>query len=328
MIKDLYRRLLPVAIRKPIRAWRHEREFHPDAEVEFYGAYDLLIKYLGEKKLPYQMRKRINWQHGWYPDYYQEGSTDPFVTTQNWAWSDPACYNLVARKTEEKKLHQFGVTNAMAVGLPVVYAPEKSYERIPDSLLVMPGHSLDYISIETKEEEYVGYLDSIRKQFSKVTVCLHPSCLRNGYWVNTFKKHGYDIVMGVEITNQHAFHRLQRYFLEHEYCTTNLTGSHLIYASLFGCKVSLTGPVPQLSLDDFVNSIHWVDREDKHGLLHSFDKMSVPVFSRHYPQFMVGHPREAKQHIELARYECGFDNKMTHSQYAEVLRWISKIPVS
>jgi hypothetical protein len=37
MIKDLYRRLLPVAIRKPIRAWRLEREFHPDAEVEFYG---------------------------------------------------------------------------------------------------------------------------------------------------------------------------------------------------------------------------------------------------------------------------------------------------
>jgi hypothetical protein len=328
MIKALYRWVLPQSVRKPIRMWRLEREFHPDAEVEFYGAYDLLVRHLGERKLPYRYRRRINWQHGWYPDYYQEGSDDPFVTTQNWAWSDPDRYNLVARKSEEERMHGFGVPNTMAVGLPIVYTPTRRFERRKGSLLVMPGHSLDYISLVTRESEYVSYIDSIRGQFSSVTVCLHPSCKRNGYWIESFRKHGYPIVMGVEIQEMGSFYKLQRYFSEHEYCTTNLTGSHVIYSTLYGCKVSIIGPVPTISLDDLKNSIHWADRKDKHGLLHSYDRMSVPVFRNYYPQFFVDHPKSAVEHVELARYECGFDNRMSPSQYREIVDWVTRKPVS
>ena len=307
--------------------WLYEREFHADAEVEFYGAYDHLLRHVGARKIPYPLRKRINWQHGWYPDYYSEGIDDPFVTTQNWAWNDPNRYNLVARKTEEARMHGFGVANTMAVGLPIVYTPERRYERRKGSLLVMPGHSLDYISLETKEQEYVAYIDGIREQFSEVTVCLHPSCKRNGYWIDSFTRHGYRIVMGVEITNPRSFPILQRYFSEHEYCTTNLTGSHTIYASLYGCKVSIIGPVPQLSLDDLKNSSHWADRPDKQSLEVSFDRMSVPVFRQHYPQFFVEHPKDAERHEDLARYECGYDNRMTPAQYAEVVGWITRNPL-
>lgn len=322
MIKQLYKKIVPVSVRKPIRHWIHEREFHPDAEVEFYGAYDLLLKHLQEKKLPYAVRKKINWQHGWYPDYYQEDSSDPFVTTQNLLVSDLSYYNFVARKSEEKKLHTLGILNSMAIGLPIVYTPHKKINRLKNSLLVMPGHSLDYISLQTNESEYVKYINSIRHLFSKVTVCIHPSCFRNGYWVKTFKDNGYDIVPGVEISNQKAFFRLQKYFSQHEYCTTNLTGSHIIYASMFGCKVSLIGPMPILEIEDFKNSIHWQDKEDQNSLIHSFNKMSVNEFSKQYPVFVVEHPKDALENIDLAYYECGYDNKITNKQYAQVLQWI------
>lgn len=328
MIRGLYRRVVPRSIREPIRMWRYEREFHPDAEVEFYGAYDLLLAHLGERRLPYRYRRRINWQHGWYPDYYQEGSEDPFVTTQNWAWNDPNRYNLVARKSEERRMHAFGAPNTMAVGLPVVYTEAKRHDRRKGSLLVMPGHSLDYISLETREKDYVSYIDGIRDRFTNVTVCLHPSCRRNGYWIDSFKSHGYRIVMGVEIQDMGCFDRLQGYFASHEFCTTNLTGSHVIYSALFGCKTSIAGPVPRVSLEDLIKSIHWVDREDKQGLLHSYEKMSVPEFRRHYPQFFVEHPEAAVQNVELARHECGFDNKMTRSQYREVVEWVTRNPVA
>lgn len=324
MLRKIYRQLLPVSIRKPIRDWLHEKAFHYDAEVEFYGAYSLLLQHLNEKKSPYCTRKKINWQHGWYPDYYQEGSNDPFVITQNQAVTDYSHFNFVARKSEENKLHAMGITNSIAIGLPIVYTPFKKIERIKGSLLVMPGHSLDYISLQTNEDHYLEYINSIKHLFSKITVCIHPSCLRNGYWINTFRNNGYNIVIGVEISNQNAFYRLRKYFSQHEYCTTNLTGSHIIYASFFGCKVSLIGPTPKLSIEDFKNSIHWRDKEDKDSLLHSFNKMSVPEFSIHYPEFVVENPIKARKNIDLAYYECGYDNKITNSQYAEVINWISQ----
>lgn len=326
-IRAIYRRLLPKSIREPLRMWRYEWEFHEDAEVEYYGAYRHLLRHLGVKGVPYPIRKRINWQHGWVPDHLQDGSSDPFVTIQHLKWDDPNRYNLVARKSEEGRMHAFGVINTMAVGLPIVYTPERRHVRRRGTLLVMPGHSLDYISQETREEEYAAYIDSIRGRFSDVTVCLHPSCRRNGYWIETFRKRGYRIVTGAEIKDMGSFELLQRYFSQHEYCTTNAIGSHIVYASFFGCRVSVAGPAPSLSLEDLEKSMHWVDRADKHGLYHTYDGMSIPVIRMHYPGFFVEHPLDAVGHEELARHECGWDNRMTKSQFREVAEWVSREPM-
>jgi hypothetical protein len=328
MIRSLYRAVLPRFIREPIRMWRYEREFHADAEVEYYGAYRQLCAHLKVPGVPYPLRKRINWQHGWVPDHLQEGSSDPFITVQHLKWDDPDRFNLVARKSEEKRLHDFGVPNAMAVGLPIVYTPKRVFSRMKGSLLVMPGHSLDYISQQTREEEYVNFLDSIRNDFTSVTVCVHPSCERNGYWIKTFRSRGYRTVTGAEIKDMDSFSLLQRYFSEHEFCTTNTTGSHVIYASLFGCKVSVIGPEPILSLEDLENSMNWSGSSDKSGLLHTYDRMAVSIFKMHYPQFFVEHPRAAGRNVDLAIYECGHDNRMTPSQFREVVNWISRNPMT
>lgn len=323
-IRNVYRNVLPKSIRGPIRMWRLEREFHPDAEVEFYGAYDLMLRHLGEKRLPYLQRKRINWQHGWIPDYFHHGSNDPFDVVQNFTWSKPDYFNLVARKTQERRMQELGVTNSLAVGLPIVYFPQTMTAATNGALLIMPGHSLDYISQQTMEEEYVSYIDSIRHHFTAVTVCVHPSCARNGYWIDSFKKRGYSIVMGVEIDDSAAFEKLQRYFSDHEFCTTNKWGSHVVYAALFGCKVSIIGSEPMLSLEDFENSVHWANKDDKRQLHRHYEQLSNSVFGTYYPEFFVEHPGAAVRNVELARFECGYDNRINPSQYRQVAEWVAR----
>ncbi len=328
LLKRVYRSILPRAVRKPIREWRFEREFHPDAEVEFYGAYDLLLKHIGERRLPYQYRRLINWQHGWIPDFFHHGSDEPFDILQNFTWSNPDYFNLVPRKVQENRLRELGRPNSLAIGLPIVYFPRKKRARSNGALLVMPGHSLDYISQQTMEDDYISYINGIRDQFSRVTVCIHPSCLRNGYWINSFRKHGYRIITGVEINDSRAFEKLQDYFSEHEFCTTNKWGSHLIYTALFGCKVSIMGPEPIFSFRDLERSSHWRDNADKRALNKSYELTFNSVFRIHYPGFFVEHPKAAVRNEELARYECGDDNRINRAQYREIVEWVTRRPGS
>jgi hypothetical protein len=324
VLRRIYRKTLPKAIREPLRMWMYEREFHPDAEVEFYGAYDHLARHVGESKLGYPLRKRINWQHGWVPDYCHVGSIDPYDATHNLKWSDPYRFNLVARKSEERFLHGLGVANSMAVGLPIVYFPQRRKAGANGALLVMPGHSLDYISQQTFEDEYVSHIDGIRDQFTSVTVCVHPSCKRSGYWIHSFQRSGYRVVTGVEIQDMKSFGRLEEYFSSHEFCTTNKFGSHIMYASLFGCKVSVLGPEPVCSLEDEEKSTIWAGVEDKSPLHRNHQSQFNSVFLSHYPQFAVEHPRAAVQNTELARVECGSDNRMSSRQYREIVEWVTR----
>lgn len=316
-IKKLYRLVIPQKIRSFIKKRRLEIEFHYDAEIEFYGAYKILKKYVGIKHLNYEKRKKINWAHGWYADFFIEKSEEPYMACCNIKYRDS--FNFVTRKTQEKFLWDKGFPNSKAIGMPIIYLPEKKYQKLPNSLLVMPGHSLPGYEMETFEDEYVNSINSFRHEFEKITICIHPGCFYNGLWHKTFKKHGYNITKGVELCDLNAFPKLQKLMSEHEYMTTNSYGSHVMYASYFGSKVSIIGKVPDYKLENLLKNETWISEKNKKPIIEEFNTVTIMNYRKYYPSFFVEHPLEAISHKELADYELGVKHKINKLEFDQIV---------
>jgi hypothetical protein len=318
-LKSVYRQVLPERLRKIVKEFRLERQFHYDAEIEFYGAYANLVRYVGINKLNYKQRRNVNWAHGWYADFFMEKSIQPYMACCNINFKKDNRINFVTRKTQEQFLRQFGYENVKAIGMPIVYVPKKEYKLKPNSLLVMPGHSLEGEKFETFEDDYLGLINSYRRDFDTITICVHPGCLKNGYWIEAFAKEGYKVIVGVGLSNLNSFQKLQKLMSEHEYMTTNCYGSHLMYASYFGSKVSVIGKEPTYQLDELLNSESWINEEDKSPIIESFNTVNMQNYKRYYPTFFVEHPLDAICHKEIADYELGVDQKIGKLEFDQIV---------
>lgn len=317
-VAKIYRTIVPVFIRAFFRDLLIQRGFHPDTEIEFYGAYKLLLTELKIKKIKYPLRSKITWSHGWYADFLMLDSKHPYLGCFNIKCIEKGVLILVARKSQEDFIKALGYSNVKAIGAPITYLPKVTVQRTLGSLLVMPAHSLDYIDLVTFENEYVAYLNSIRHEYSKVTVCVHPSCLKNGNWINSFKEFDYDIITGVEISDENCFCKLQKLFSSYEYVTSNKYGSHMIYASYFGAKVSIIGKASEFKMEQMMESDTWKNN-DKDPLIEAFSKNTTRNYMKHYPQFYVNQPKEATINVELAKYELGESNKIDKESFDSLI---------
>src|SRR5262245_57655149 len=113
----------------------------------FYGAAHVAAAYCGFKQVPDHLRGC--WQHGWIASYRLPLS--PQLILGNWA--DPEGYYWVARKDEEECLRSAGFPHVAAIGLPMVYLPPRPIRRRRESLLVMPAHTLAYVTCSWKFDE-------------------------------------------------------------------------------------------------------------------------------------------------------------------------------
>src|ERR1035441_8582286 len=100
-----------------------------------YGAGKIAAAYCGLKPIP--VRLRGHWQHGWQSSHLQ---VDPRQIASE-PVADPARNPVwVARKDEAEYLQQCGYHGARAIGLPITYLPERSFQRRRGSLLAMPAN--------------------------------------------------------------------------------------------------------------------------------------------------------------------------------------------
>ena len=320
-IKSFYRGLIPQYIRKPIRDFRLEKEFHFDCEIEFYGAYKVILKHLGVTKILYPKRKMLNWSHGWYSDFFMDNAKYAYMACCYKYYNEPGRFNFVTRKSQENFLKERGYQNTKAIGMPIVYIPKESkVKRIPNSLLIMPGHSLESQKLETFEDEYVKLINSFKNDFAKVVVCIHPACIKNNQWISTLKAESFEIVNGFELSNTNTFYGIRDLMSQFEFMTTNACGSHIMYASYFGCKVSIMGKEPTYSVSVYNEEPNWANDPDKGPILESYEKVRLSNYKIHYPSLFVKHPRFAKENIELANYELGVDCKISTHQFNKVVK--------
>ena len=277
-----------------------------------YGATNVAAAHCGFKSPP--GAHRGVWKHGWAPKHYQFdpsmviGNLSDGIGQQHW----------VARVDEEVYLRSQGYKNVKAIGLPIIYLPGSQTVRRSKSLLVMPAHSLDYSTLNSNFEEYAGAIASIRSSFSEVLVCVHPSCWRNGYWVDAFRKRGLAVIKGAFIEDRNALDRMSKLFLSFEYVTTNCFGSHIAYAAYFGAKVSVFGPYVEYTAQDSVNDPFF--RENPHLLEPCLRATSEQAMRQHYGELFC-HPLDATQRLEWGRSEVGYSNKVTPEEMRYLFGW-------
>ena len=213
--------------------------------VRQYGAYQLLEKYCNLRvKLSHAA---VEWQHGWHPPSH---NIHPELVVGNDGFSGhlaETCLHLVARKDQQEYLANQGYQKVEAVGLPILYVPLKDVVRIPHSLLVMPIHSLEGVSLSASFNEYAEMIYSLRSKFDKIVVCVSSHCIRNGYWVKEFEERGIEVIEGANYNDANALHRVATLLSSFEYMTTNGLGSHITYGAHFGQKVSIHGKLEDYS---------------------------------------------------------------------------------
>ncbi|HKV41460.1 MAG TPA: FkbM family methyltransferase [Blastocatellia bacterium] len=278
-----------------------------------YGANRVAALYCGLKEAPNKIRGF--WEHGWAPKHWQFHPDFllgfPTSTLKHaWYW--------VARKDEEDYLRDCGYDNAKAVGLPIVYLPDTGIERKPDSLLVMPCHSLDSTAHRWNFDAYARTISEISRDFSEVTVCVHPSCWRKGYWVESFRKSGFNVIRGLGESAGSALERLQRLLSRFDCVTTNGFGSHIAYAAYCGAKVSIYGDYCEYEAADYQHEPLYVFNPTI--LTPAVEAYSESVVRRNFGEFFC-HPLDAKRRVEWAKLQLGWHNKVSPSKMRKLFGW-------
>lgn len=280
----------------------------------YYGAIAVAAAYCKLSHTPEAMRGV--WQHGWTPKHYQfhpiaiGSGVDVLQLKDEYYW--------VAREDEALYLQSYGCRNARAIGLPILYLPVRETLRRPKSLLVMPAHSLAYTRHDWKFDEYAEEIASIRKYFENVAVCVHPSCWKNGYWIDVFKKRDFKVVQGARVDDRNALERIYRLLSRFEYVTTNSLGSHVAYAAYLGAKVSIFGSYAEFKAADFINDPFYV----KHPELvdPTIHAASEATARDNYPKLFC-QPQEAEQRVDWGRSEVGFNNKQSPAKIKSLFGW-------
>lgn len=284
-----------------------------------YGTRKLISEYCGFNNKPPYVSKNYNWSHGWIPDYWL---TNTFMALGGVYNPDNWCF--CAKKKEE---HYLKIVNnyptAIAIGLNVVYLPETEVERIPNSLLVMPVHSVDFTTNHKnwRFKEYVDQISEIKHLFDKIVVCVHPNCFSHGHWVDDFKNAGFDVIIGIDGSKTNALHRLQYLMKSFEFITTNGFGSMLAYASYFGAKPSIYGTFSEYKFDDVKHDPVFNGNE---ALMHlSIEATSEKKLRDNFPQLFC-FPNESKIDSKWGEYQVGYDCKISPLQLKKMLGWDTK----
>ena len=276
-----------------------------------YGVGFSVVRYCGLAAYPGFFRFR--WQHGWHAQHLQ---VHPMMTIQETACLEEGI--LVAREDQKAYLSSHGFSNVHAIGLPIVYAECPHVDRRPNSLLVMPAHSLSYTEHQWQFDEYVDAINAVRDQFDDVVVCVHPDCIKKGYWAKQFSEAGYQIVTGAAVNDRNAHQRIATLLSSFEYVTTNSCGSHVPYAAYFGAKVSVFGPYAEHNAEDYKNTPFY--RQHPEILEPTIAAVSEKSFRTHFP-FLFTEPRQAKQMIDWGSEQIGADNKLSPAEMRRLLGW-------
>lgn len=279
-----------------------------------YGAAYVMACYCGFESPPYPPRGQM--QHGW---VRPECLVSPVYAIWDGGEARRDEYHWVSRQDIEDYLRGEGYPNTHAIGLGMLYTPVPEVPRLPNSLLIMPGHSLYTTEHDWNFQQYLEQIQRVRDDFDTVTICVHPACMKKGYWVDAFREAGIEIVAGALFAGRHALHRMLWLMRRFEYVTTNFTGTHLAYAGYGGAKLSIYGTYLSLKREELQRvELYQTFPElmDENIRLNSEASMR-----EHYGFLFCEHPRDAKTHEEWGHFQIGGDVKCSPTQIRDLFQW-------
>ena len=207
---------------------------------------------------------------------------------------------------------------ARAIGLPIAYLSDHQYSRKPRTLLVMPAHSMEYNRHQWRFREYAEAIAAIRSEFDTVVVCVHPACIKNGYWIHDFQALGFPVISGAHLNDHNALERVRALMSQFEFVTTNDFGSQLAYASAFGAKVSIYGDFCRIRLADYEEDNFYMENP---GLLEKvLPRLSEAATREAFPDLFC-RPAQAQERTAWGLRQIGHDIRITPAEMKRCFEW-------
>lgn len=295
---------LPPVSEIRLRSWRES--FGGD----YYGALQVAANYCGLHKVPPHFPG--SWQHGVWPPWWQ-------VQPEIIVYDAPKSANcLVARKDEVAYLKAAGYRRVQAIGLPIIYTHPSGLQRMPNSLLVMPTHTLASDVLRPSTKQYFLEIASIKDRFDVVAACVSPLCLEKGLWISEFTEKGIEVVRGAGIADTNALNRMRALFEKFEYVTTNGYGSHVFYALYFGAKVSIWGTPTPAPRENYLKD------GGCSAYPEAIDKLLSEETKRKGEEFIGPlrvDPWIGVQNVDLGKFMLGHANKLSPEEMRAAFGW-------
>jgi hypothetical protein len=295
---------LPPVVESKLRPWTES--FGGD----YYGALQVAAEYCGLSKVP--ARFPGSWQHGSWPPWWK---IRPEVIVYN-APKTARCF--VARQDEVAFLKEGGYRQVRAIGLPIIYTKPSGLQRIPNSLLVMPTHSMDSDVQVSSNEQYVREIASIKNRFGLVAACVSAPCFAKGLWTSEFAEQGIQVIRGAGIYDVNALKRMRALFDTFEYVTTDSYGSHVFYALYFGAKVSIWGSTTPILRENVLADGPWTTYPE------AVDKLLSAETARKAEVYLAPlrvDPWIGVQNVDATNSMLGHDNKLSSDEMRAVFGW-------
>jgi hypothetical protein len=225
---------------------------------------------------------------------------------------------FVARTDLAELLRSHEYRQVRVIGLPMVYTPRLPVQRRAGSLLVVPTHTLigDRFPDRSVFETYAAEIAANTAHFARVVICVHPSCRKNGLWVDEFGRRGFEIVYGAQTNDANALLRMRALFEQFETVTTNGWGSHVAYALAFGARVSIFGSQPVRAREDFLRDSAWA--ADPQALQRALSGETAARERAFLAEFYRD-PRDAVANTECGRWLIGVEHKLSPAEMKEIL---------
>jgi len=210
----------------PDRKWRQIGE-----ESTYYGAAYEVTKSAGQH-IDYPFSR---WMHGMHPTL----PPTPLIYTDGWA--RPIGARLLTHRTDQADyLNERADVAAIAVGAPILYAPDLPSKRISGSVLFMPRHSTAHYEYP-ESTDVMSSVEVLRRTFDRVVVSVYGTCAARGRLPELLEGEGIEWMVGAHNRDWHSLRRMKQMFNIFDFVATDTFGSHIAYAANFGAKVICVG---------------------------------------------------------------------------------------
>jgi len=278
--------------------------------VDRYGFSSGLAKRCGRRVVP---RSFANWVHGW---MWHEDPTDELLACSRL----PREVTIVVRNEKERTaLVDAGFSDVRMGGLPFAYVQRQHESRQVDALLAFPPHSAESERLSIDQESYMDYLESLKNDFEAVCVSIYYLDM-GGAMHSAALARGLHVIQGARPDDANSLVRMRSILDSFSYVTSNVMGSHMLYALFAGCRFSFGGPIYGYNESVFLG------QGNPHGHTNEYVQLllklqSEPYLRKRFGRFFVNNPRMGIEDLSFAEDAIGMRYILAPDQLEDALGW-------
>ena len=278
--------------------------------VDRYGFSSVLAKQCGRRIVP---RSFANWVHSW---MWHEEPTDELLVCDQL----PREVTIIVRNEKERlAIEAAGFRDVRIGGLPFAYVQRQHELRYTDALLAFPPHSAESEKVIAEQGAYLDYLESLKQDFESVYVSVYYLDMGGAMHKGALAR-GLRVIQGARPDDANCLLRMRSILDSFMHVTSNVMGSHMLYALFSGCKFSFCGPI--YGYDESV----YLGGGNPHGLSSDYVRQilelySEPYLSERFGRFFVSNPRMGIQDTHFAEDLIGKRFVMAPHQIEDALGW-------